>query len=216
MPGTGIPNPTGVTGWDGVAAALTGVGEVVGQVTVVAAVASLVVRFRRSHGRERAQLKWFLYGAALLVSGLLFAGLASGPVNELSFVAALVGMTAVPAVVGVAILEHHLYDIDRVINRTVVYGALTVALAGVYVGTAAAAALVFDRALTVGASLLATVVVIVALQPVRERLERGVGRLVYGHRRDPAGRSRPSRGASTPPSTRRTSPSSSSAASSTA
>lgn len=185
--GVGVPNPTGLAWAAGLSSGLVAVGTVLGELTAVAAVVSLVVRFRRSRGRERAQLKWFLYGVALLVAGLLFAAVASGPVNELSFVAALIGLTAVPVVIGIAVLEHHLYDIDRVVNRTIVYGALSVGLVALYAGIVAAVALLFDRALTVAASLVGTVAVIVAAQPLRDRLQGGVDRLVYGHRRDPAG-----------------------------
>ena len=99
-------------------------------VLVVAAVVSLVVRFRRSRGDERLQLKWFTYACALLplvvlsdqlpeaFGNLLFAGVVS----------------FLPAAAGVAILRYRLYEIDRLINRTLVYGLVTVLLAGVYAG----------------------------------------------------------------------------------
>lgn len=187
VPGVGIENPTGVPGAARISLVLTSVGELLGSVTVVGAIAALVVRFRRSRGHERAQLKWFIYGVALLVAGLAFAAVAVGPLNEPSFVAALIGLTAVPVVIGIAVLEHHLYEIDRVINRTLVYGVLSIVLVGLYAITVGAVAVLFDRALTIGASLVGTVAVIVALQPLRDRLQRAVDRLVFGHRRDPAG-----------------------------
>jgi hypothetical protein len=99
-------------------------------VLLVAAVVSLVVRFRRSRGDERLQLKWFTYACALLplvvlsdllpdaLGNLLFAGVVS----------------FLPVAAGVAVLRYRLYEIDRLINRTLVYGLVTILLAGVYAG----------------------------------------------------------------------------------
>jgi hypothetical protein len=97
-----------------------------------AGVLSLVLRFRRSQGVERQQLKWFTY-----VSALVFLVLALGQLfGEVAVVDVLlgIGFTLVPVAAGIAILRYRLYDIDRLINRTLVYGLLTALLAGVYVG----------------------------------------------------------------------------------
>lgn len=152
---------------------------------VVATIASLVVRYRRSRGDERQQLKWFLFAVVVLVVTLLFAGAASGPVNELSFVLALIGLTAIPAAVGIAILEYQLYDIDQVINRALVYTALTVVVVALYVATVGVVTVVFDRALGLAASLAATAVAAVAFHPLRTRLQKVADRLVYGQRNEP-------------------------------
>jgi hypothetical protein len=95
----------------------------------LASAASLVVRFRWARGEERQQLKWFTYGAAVLAL-LLAVSAASqtlnGRIPDLVVAAAL---AAPPLAIGVAVLRYRLYDIDRIINRTLVYGALTVLLA---------------------------------------------------------------------------------------
>ena len=106
-------------------------------VTILAAVASLVARFRRSRGQERQQLKWLVYAAALLflsapvqplLSELEVAGVA---ISDMVF-GALIAL--IPIAVGIAILRHRLYDIDLVIRRTLVYGALTATLGAAYLG----------------------------------------------------------------------------------
>jgi hypothetical protein len=99
-------------------------------VLVLAAVVSLVVPFRRSRGDERLQLQWFTYAAALLPLVLL-GDLLPDPVSNLLFAVAIMFL---PVAAGIAILRYRLYEIDRLINRTLVYGLLTVLLAGVYAG----------------------------------------------------------------------------------
>jgi hypothetical protein len=87
-------------------------------------VAAVVVRFRRSYGEERQQLKWFAYAAGLLLVFLLLNVLARDP-NNLFFG---VGLTLFPLATGIAVLRYRLYDIDRLISRTLVYGLLTARL----------------------------------------------------------------------------------------
>jgi hypothetical protein len=99
-------------------------------VLILAAVISLVVRFRRSRGEERLQLKWFTYACAALPV-LLFGDLLPDTAGNVLFA---VGITIPPVAAGIAILRYRLYDIDRLINRTLVYGLLTALLAGVYAG----------------------------------------------------------------------------------
>jgi hypothetical protein len=106
---------------------------VAGLIVVLAALAaagfgSLVLRFRRSRGEERQQLKWFTYAGALLPLSVIGDALPA-PVGDLATALPIVFL---PIATGIAILRHRLYDIDRLINRTLVYGLLTAALAGVY------------------------------------------------------------------------------------
>jgi hypothetical protein len=100
-----------------------------------AGVLSLVLRFRRSQGVERQQLKWFTYASALvflvLALGQLFGEAAVGDVVD---VLLGIGFTLVPVAAGIAILRYRLYDIDRLINRTLVYVLLTAVLGGGYAG----------------------------------------------------------------------------------
>jgi hypothetical protein len=97
---------------------------------VLAAIGSLVIRFRRSRGDERQQLKWFTYAGALQPLILLADFLPAG----LSNLALAVVIAFLPVAAGIAILRYRLYEIDRLINRTLVYGLVTALLAGVYIG----------------------------------------------------------------------------------
>ncbi|HET6812402.1 MAG TPA: hypothetical protein VFJ69_00085 [Actinomycetota bacterium] len=124
--GRAIANPIGVAGMDLDHGRLGAVLNGLLLLVFAAGIGSLVVRFRRSRGVERQQLKWFTYAGALV----LLAPLSNTLVGNVSYVLVL----ALPAAVGVAVLRYRLYDIDRLINRTLVYGLLTALLAGVYGG----------------------------------------------------------------------------------
>jgi hypothetical protein len=125
-----VPEPLGLLGL------LYSIGEWGVIAAAVAAAASLVVRFHRARGVERLQLKWLLYAAVMFGVGLPLAGTLLpqlGVSSELAgdMVGAVV-IAGLPAALGVAILKYRLYEIDRIINRTLVYGLLTALLAGVY------------------------------------------------------------------------------------
>ena len=112
--------------------------------TLVVSGSAVIVRFRGARGDERQQIKWFAYAVALMVSMFLFwfslalAGLV--PPDALLWTVPLLGL---PAGVGVAVLRYRLYDIDRIINRTLVYGLLTAVLALVYAASVVALQRVF-------------------------------------------------------------------------
>jgi hypothetical protein len=155
---------------------------------ILAALVSLVVRFRRATGVERQQLKWFAYGTALLLllptAGAVGARLGDTAGNLL--VAAIV--SALPVTIGIAVLRYRLYDIDRLVNRTVVYGLLTVLLAGVYAGLVFALSQLLNpadqqSALAVAAS---TLVVAALFQPARRRIQGLVDRRFNRRRYDAA------------------------------
>jgi hypothetical protein len=143
--------------------------------SAVLALASLVIRFRRSRREERQQLKWFTYACALLPLAAL-GDFLPGPVGDLLF-AALVLL--LPVATGIAILRHRLYDIDRLINRTLVYGLLTALLGGVYAGAVLVLGQVFGG---VGGDLPswavagATLAVAALFQPARRRIQAVVDR----------------------------------------
>ncbi|GAA3183857.1 hypothetical protein GCM10010531_42630 [Blastococcus jejuensis] len=149
-------------------------------VCVVAAVAAVVVRFRRSRGPERQQMKWFVFAVAPAV----FAPLDSvAPL--LSSVVFFWLLIALPIAVAVAVLRYRLDGIDVVINRTLVYGVLTALVVGVYVLVVGylGAALRREDDLTI--SLVATGIVAVLFAPARARVQRAVDRLLYGRRNEP-------------------------------
>ncbi len=103
--------------------------------SMLAGVVSLFARARRGGDVERQQVKWFAYGAVLVVFSVL--GLGWTPVGSIASYVEIVALTAMPIVIGIAILRHGLYDIDRVISRTVAWAGLTALLAAVYVTTVA-------------------------------------------------------------------------------
>jgi hypothetical protein len=150
--------------------------------------AAVVVRFRRSRGDERQQIKWFAYAVAVMV--VVFASWFSLALAGLAFPGALmwtVPLLGLPVAVGIAILKHHLYDIDVIINRTLVYGTLTISLALVYLAGVASLQYAL-RGLTAGDSQLAVVVstlVIAALfSPSRRRIQGFIDRGFYRNKYD--------------------------------
>jgi hypothetical protein len=146
-------------------------------VCAVAAVVSLVLRFRRSRGVERQQLKWFTYAAVLAI---LFQAVPA-PLGQGAVYDVLLGLTIafIPVASGIAILRYRLYDIDRLINRTLVYGLLTAILGLGY----AATVLVFGQVFggigaepPCGAVAGATLAVAALFQPARRRIQVMVDR----------------------------------------
>ena len=161
--------------------------------STTACVVSLIVRFRRSRGLERQQLKWFVYA---VVCGLVIFGvivctmfLPNAPGwTSYGFYAVLV---ALPLATGIAILQHKLFDIDLIIRRTLIYGALTAILATLYFAVVLGAQVVGQR--LVGQSQVApwlivvTTLLIAALfMPLRQRVQRAIDRRFYRRRYDAA------------------------------
>jgi hypothetical protein len=152
---------------------------------LVAAVVSLLLRFRRSRGAEREQLKWFAFAATLV--GLSLTASILSPAYERSVVSGIVlGFTIgwIPVASGIAITRYHLYDIDRIINRTLVYGVLTVLLAAVYVGAVVGlGTLVGESTLLVAAS---TLLVAALFRPARRWVQGLIDRRFYRSKYDAA------------------------------
>ena len=168
-----IANPIGISGLPDpehgvVGAVLTGLFVAVS----LAACGSLVLRFARARGEERQQLKWVAYAGGLMVVSTVVGG-ALLPGGSDLVVAVTVAL--VPVAAGIAILRYRLYDIDRIINRTLVYGLLTVLLGLGY----AAVVLVLGQLLGRDSSLVvagATLAVAAAFQPARRRIQAAVDR----------------------------------------
>ena len=192
-----IENPVGVHG-----TALTVVKAVNNAIwfaivaSIVLAAVSLVLRFRRSTGTERQQMKWFALAGLTTVAGLMLAVLGAlipprwgNPVGNVGWVVFIAfGMLGIPVATGIAVMKHHLYDIDVVINRTLVYGTLTAALAAIYVGSVlllrvVLAPLAGESALSVAGSTLA---VAALFRPARTRIQALVDRRFYRSRYDAA------------------------------
>lgn len=154
--------------------------------------AALILRFRRSTGVERRQLKWLalaglLFGVGLPVALLSdSAGLSIGDLSVSTLILS-VTMALFPASAGIAILRHGLYDIDVVISRTMTAGALLAFITAVYVGVVVGVGALVGSGTESNLALqvVATALVAVLFQPVRQRLQRWVNRLVLGKRATP-------------------------------
>jgi hypothetical protein len=188
-PGTypaGVQNPLVVGGLGGqLVGLITTVSTPIGIVALVCVIASLLVRYRRAHGVERAQIKWFaVAGVGVILAFLvvvLTGGFTTGPlaiVGAVAWSAAILGMAAIPLAIGVAILRYRLYEIDRLISRTIGWGVLTVILGAVFVGLvlglqAVLSPLTRSNELAVAGS---TLLVFSLFQPVRRRVQGLVDR----------------------------------------
>lgn len=153
--------------------------------------ASVLQRFRRSRGDEREQMKWFMAAIALVIAALALSFstsfTASGTPAPWAGVMFEVAGLSVPAAMAFAILKYRLYDIDVVISRALVFGSLAALITAVYVGIAVGIGSLVGSGgrPNLGLSILATAIVAVGFQPVRERLQRVANRLVYGERATP-------------------------------
>jgi MFS family permease len=169
-----VANPIGVSGADPNAGLASTILNGLLQFLLAAAIVSVVVRFRRSHGVERQQLKWFAYAGALVVLGML-STLVLPSLGNLPWVM----VAALPVAVGIAILRYRLYDIDRLINRTLVYGSLTAILGLGYAGAVLILGQVFGGVTEDPPSwaVAGTTLAVAALfQPARRRIQAVVDR----------------------------------------
>ncbi|MGH3147624.1 MAG: hypothetical protein ACRDTR_17665 [Rubrobacter sp.] len=190
----GLPNPLGVGGGVGdVLAASESIGNGVLPIAVLLSISSMIVRFRQSSGRERVQLKWVFYTAALTAASFLVSFVLPEPVpraiQDAVFLLGVAAFAAIPLAAGIAVLRHRLYDIDVLINRTLVYGSLTLSLAAVYVGGVVSLQGLF-RVLTGQESQLAVVASTLAIAalfgPLRRRLQGFIDRRFYRRKYDSA------------------------------
>jgi signal transduction histidine kinase len=157
---------------------------------LILAVVGLLMRLRRSDGEERQQLKWFAYAASVSVGLLILAipatSLSPALSNAMFAGAFSLGFAfLVPGAAALAILRYGLYEVDVVINKTLVYFSLAAVITAIYVGIVVGIGAIIGSKGNVGLSVLATAIVAVAFQPVRDRSRRFANRLVYGKRATP-------------------------------
>jgi hypothetical protein len=187
--GTRIENAFGLDAVPGLPGAMATAGAIALALAIAGSIASLFARFRRARSIERQQLKWLTYAAAILAVALLAASVVGAVVEgergvDLTNLIVTLGLATVPVAMGIAILRHRLYDIDVVINRTLVYGALTATLAAAYLGSVLLIGLaVGDSDVAVAASTLA---VAALFRPARARIQAAVDRRFYRRRYDAA------------------------------
>ena len=183
-PGYEIDNPIGIEGLGHVEdLPVFGVMTVLFFIGIIGAVAAVVVRFRRSRGVERQQMKWFLYAVAPMVL-IPTEGYLPGFISSVALTVVLIGL---PTAIGIAVLRYRLYDIDVLINRTLVYGSLTALLVAAYVGTIVVLQTTFrsltgqDSQLTIVASTLA---IAALFNPLHRRIQAFVDRRFYRRKYD--------------------------------
>jgi len=178
-----IDNPIGIEGMPPVEQhplfGLLAIGVAIG---LLGATAAVLVRFRRSRGVERQQLKWFLYAVALTPASPIFGSIPLVGGLLLGFV-----IIALPVAIGVAVLRYRLYEIDIIIRRTLIYGMLTVSLILVYFGSV----VIFQGYFQVItgeksqlASVISTLVIAALFSPLRRRLQQVIDRRFYRRRYD--------------------------------
>jgi signal transduction histidine kinase len=184
-----IRNPLAITPPRALRMFVDAVGTTVVPAALLGVLAHLVVRYRRSAGEEREQLKWFLSASVfapliIFVPQLAFPNAANGVVGNVTWT---IGPLTVILAVGLAILRYRLYDIDVVINKALVYGLLAAFITAVYVAIVVGIGTLVGRGAhpNIALSIVATAVVAVAFQPVRERFQHLANRMVYGRRATP-------------------------------
>ena len=184
-----VPNPVGVTGAPGkIFTVMVGASLALIAATGLAAVLSLVFRYRKAQAAERAQLRWLVYAGALIVVAFLAETLAEkiiGPgttATNLQNAVSSGGGALVPVAIGVAVLRYRLYDIDRIISRTVAYAIVTGLLVGVYAGLVllATEVLRFRTPVAVAAATLAAAALFTPVRRwVQSRVDRRFNRARY-------------------------------------
>ena len=183
-----VVNPLGFDALPGLMDVLENVSPAALALAILGSIASLFVRFRRARNVERQQLKWLSYtgalvGVALIVAITIETIVGERAVDVTNTIISL-ALATVPVAMGIAILRHRLFDIDVVINRTLVYGALSATLGGAYLGTVLLVSLaVGESGFAVAASTLA---VAALFRPARRRIQGLVDRRFYRRRYDAA------------------------------
>jgi signal transduction histidine kinase len=186
------PNPVAFSALrSNVFGTLTGIAALA-TLLLAAAVVALVIRYRGGDPVERQQIKWVAFAAALfvvcqiaLVGAFLTVGTDAVVTTVIGPVAGLLAMFGLPAAITIAILKHGLYEIDRIINRTVVYGLLAAVVTAVYVAIVAGVGALVGYGGGPVLTVAAAAAIALLFQPLRHRAESLANRLVYGQRATP-------------------------------
>ena len=186
-------NPHGAPALAGALDVLLALGQPLLAVGTAGSVAAFVLRFWRARGVERQQMKWLGYAVGLMLVSFLFGSSVwslmpdNELASELSIMTTSLSILAIAVATGVAILRYRLYDIDVVINRTLVYGSLTVSVVAIYVLVVGGVGALLQTEGSLLISLGATGLIAVLFHPMRNRLQHAVDRFFYGQRDDPLG-----------------------------
>ncbi|MDQ3963813.1 MAG: hypothetical protein M3277_07885, partial [Actinomycetota bacterium] len=184
-------NPVGIAGASSILEAVSGLGQAATTLAGLAAIASQILRVRRAEPHEKAQIKIVAF-AILMAPAVIFVSQVlvpqEGGEQWLEFILNMIAVTMIPVAIGVAILKHRLYEIDVIINRTLVYGALTAALLGSYLLIVVTLSRVLDPVtrdsdIAVAASTLA---VAALFRPLRARIQGFIDMRFYRSKYDAA------------------------------
>ena len=179
-----LTNPITIPAWQPFLRNLVDFAVPFGLVALGGSLASVIIRYRRAGSLQRRQLRWFLFAVVVAAVPFILNGAIPAVVDDLLVV---VLVPLLPISIAIAVLRYRLYDIDVVINRTLVYGALAAFITAVYVGVVVGIGTLVGSGSrpNLALSIVATAIVAVAFQPVRESVQRFANRLVYGERATP-------------------------------
>ena len=184
-------NPLGIASVAGVVTALLIIAAPILGVGIIGSIASVIVRFRNATGIERAQIKWLAFAGVIVVVANILGGIPwlispNDPTSlEITIVVTQVTLVNIVVATGIAILRYRLWDIDVIINRTLVYGSLTALIIAIYILIVGSLGALLQAGGSLPISLVGTGIVAITFEPLRERLQRGVNRMMYGERHDP-------------------------------
>jgi hypothetical protein len=196
-----VVNPIGIPVAAPLLNAITSIGQTLFIPLALSAVVSVIVRYRREEGTQRQQIKWFAYGAALLVLTIFVTVIVvtaltpsgqDGSNSLLSNVGFSLAFIMLPIGAGIGVLRYRLYDIDLIINRTLVYGSLTAILAGVYFGTVVGIQQLVRLISGQQAEqnplviVLSTLLIAALFTPLRQRIQQFIDRRFYRAKYDTA------------------------------
>jgi hypothetical protein len=185
-----LRNPLGIEGLPNASKAV----EAFMYALVVVGASSMLMRLRYAERVERQQIKWFAYATVVVISGVILKNVVYPAVSVtwvwwVGLILTAVGVVSSPVAMGLAILRYRLFEIDLIINRTLVYGALTTTLAAVYLGGVVLLQYLF-RTLTGGESQLAivasTLLIAALFVPLRRRIQSFIDRRFYRRKYDAA------------------------------
>jgi len=195
-PGVSPPrSPLAIQGSGAVVTTLSTVVNLFSYAVAALVLASIFLRLRGADADRRHQIKWVAFGAVVTITTVI--GLNSIPVGNTGipplwyfFIGGpllIIAGLAIPVAIGLAVMRYRLYDIDVIISRALVYGALAVSITAVYIGIAVGIGTLVGSGgqPNLWLSIVATIIVAVGFQPVRERVQKVANRLVYGRRATP-------------------------------
>jgi len=175
-----VPNPLGLPAeFTGLCDRLIVFGNVGMIAAALLAASALVVRYRRGDGVERAQIRWLALSGSFVAAAFAIASFQISPISDRAWELGFLFLSLMPIAIGVAVTRYRLYEIDRLINRTLVYGSLTAILAGIFtagIGFAQRLFIATTGETSDAAIVLTTLVVATLYAPLRKRLEAVIDR----------------------------------------